>query len=41
MVQRFGAKFGVGDLAQNITPEPSGHTHVAAAGDRRRELTDI
>jgi hypothetical protein len=38
MVQRFGAKYGVGDLAQQVSVDNSGHAHVADATTRRQIL---
>ncbi len=38
MVQRFGAKYGIGDLAQQISVDDSGRAHVADAGLRQTIL---
>jgi len=38
MVQRFGAKYGIGDLAQQITVDDSGHARVADPAVRQQIL---
>jgi len=38
MVQRFGAKYGIGDLAQQVTIDDSGHAHVADPAIRQQIL---
>lgn len=38
MVQRFGAKYGIGDLAQHITVDDSGHARVADPAIRQQIL---
>ena len=38
MVQRFGAKYGIGDLAQQVSVDNSGHAHVADPATRRQIL---
>jgi len=38
MVQRFGDKYGIGPLAQQITTDPGGHPHVADPATRQQIL---
>jgi hypothetical protein len=38
MVQRFGAKYGIGDLAQQVTVDTAGHSHVADPATRAQIL---
>jgi len=38
MVQRFGAKYGIGDLAQQVSLDGAGHAHVTDATTRRQIL---
>lgn len=38
MVQRFGAKYGIGDLAQQISVDEGGHAHVADPAVRQQIL---
>lgn len=38
MVQRFGAKYGIGDLAQQVTLDPSGRARVSDAAVRQQIL---
>jgi hypothetical protein len=40
MVQRFGAKYGIGDLAQQVALDGAGHAHVADA-TMRRQILDL
>src|SRR5260370_12866998 len=38
MVQRFGAKYGIGDLAKQVALDGAGHAHVTDAATRRQIL---
>jgi hypothetical protein len=38
MVQRFGAKYGIGDLAQQVSLNSAGHAHVADPATRQQIL---
>ncbi|MGH7122827.1 MAG: transglycosylase SLT domain-containing protein [Stellaceae bacterium] len=38
MVQRFGAKYGIGDLAQQVSLDGTGHAHVADPAARQQIL---
>jgi len=38
MVQRFGAKYGIGDLAQQVSLDSAGHAHVADPATRQQIL---
>jgi hypothetical protein len=38
MVQRFGAKYGIGDLAGQVSLDSAGHAHVADPATRRQIL---
>ena len=38
MVQRFGAKYGIGDLAQQVSVDSAGHAHVADPATRQQIL---
>jgi hypothetical protein len=39
MVQRCGAKYGIGDLAQHVSLDNSGHAHVADPATRQQILS--
>jgi hypothetical protein len=38
MVQRFGAKYGIGELAQQVSLDSAGHAHVADPAARQKIL---
>jgi Transglycosylase SLT domain len=38
MVQRFGAKYGIGDLAQQVSLDSAGHAHVSDPATRQQIL---